>query len=301
MQMGVNILVTDPCELEQIRERESDILKHRIEKILAAGANVILITKGIDDMAQKYFVEAGVIACRRVSLEDIQQVAKATGSDIIFTMADNDGEESFTASQLGYAELVYEDQISSSEIIVFQGCKMNRVATLLLRGADHQMLEELERSLNDAFCVIKKVLEGRTVVPGGGTVETVLPIHLESYATTMGSREQLAVTEFADALLVIPITLAVNAAKDATELVANLLSYNYTYFLINTSIDKPKSAPFGLDLVKGDICNNLDIGVIEPSISKIKMLQFATEAAITILRIDDYIKPDSKPKEPIRK
>lgn len=97
-----------------------------------------------------------------------------------------------------------------------------RAVTLLLRGANDYMLDEVDRALHDALCIVKRVLENRSVVPGGGAVEAGLSIYLENFASALGSREQLAINEFAEALLVVPKTLAVNAAKDATDLVAKL-------------------------------------------------------------------------------
>jgi T-complex protein 1 subunit alpha len=149
------------------------------------------------------------------------------------------------------------------------------------------MLDEMDRSLHDAFCIVKRVLESGSVVPGGGAVEAALNVYLESFATTLGSREQLAIAEFADALLVIPKTLAVNAAKDATELVAKLRAYHFT---AQTKPDKKHLAQCGLELEGGAVRNNVEAGVLEPALSKLKIVQFATEAAITILRIDDLIR-----------
>jgi len=149
------------------------------------------------------------------------------------------------------------------------------------------MLDEIERSVHDALCVVKRVLESKAVVPGGGAVEAALSIYLEKFATSLGSREQLAIAEFAKALLVIPKTLAINAACDATELVAQLRAFH------NTSQMAPEKEHLkwiGLDLVNGKIRDSKKAGVLEPSISKIKSLKFATEAAITILRIDDMIR-----------
>lgn len=99
---------------------------------------------------------------------------------------------------------------------------MCRAVTVLLRGANDYMLDEVDRALHDALCIVKRVLENKSVVPGGGAVEAGLSIYLENFASALGSREQLAINEFAEALLVVPKTLAVNAAKDATDLVAKL-------------------------------------------------------------------------------
>ncbi|CAH8355533.1 unnamed protein product [Eruca vesicaria subsp. sativa] len=287
MQLGVQVVVNDPRELEKIRQREADMTKERIEKLLKAGANVILTTKGIDDMALKYFVEAGAIAVRRVRKEDMRHVAKATGATLVTTFADMEGEETFDSAHLGSADEVVEERIADDDVVLIKGTKTSSAVSLILRGANDYMLDEMERALHDALCIVKRTLESNTVVAGGGAVEAALSVYLEHLATTLGSREQLAIAEFADALLIIPKVLAVNAAKDATELVAKLRAYHHT---AQTKADKKHYSSMGLDLVNGTIRNNLEAGVIEPAMSKVKIIQFATEAAITILRIDDMIK-----------
>ncbi|XP_022722684.1 T-complex protein 1 subunit alpha-like [Durio zibethinus] len=287
MQLGVQVLVTDPRELEKIRQREADMTKERIEKLLKAGANVVLTTKGIDDMALKYFVEAGAIAVRRVRKEDMRHVAKATGATMVSTFADMEGEETFDSSLLGYADEVVEERIADDDVVMIKGTKSKSAVSLILRGANDYMVDEMERALHDALSIVKRTLESNMVVAGGGAVEAALSVYLEYLATTLGSREQLAIAEFAESLLIIPKVLAVNAAKDATELVAKLRAYHHT---AQTKADKKHYSSMGLDLSNGTVRNNLEAGVIEPAMSKVKIIQFATEAAITILRIDDMIK-----------
>merc|ERR1712054_391669 len=205
-----------------------------------------------------------------------------------------EGDESFEPSFLGSADEVVEERISDDDIIMIKGGKVGKAVTIMLRGANDFMLDEMDRSVHDALCVIKRVLESGKIVPGGGSVEAALSIYLESFATTLGSREQLAIAEFAEALLVIPKTLSVNATKDATELVAKLRAYHHT---AQTKPAKKHLAGFGLDLGNGVVRNNLECGVLEPALSKIKSIQFATEAAITIMRIDDLIKLDKEQEE----
>ncbi|CAL9078694.1 unnamed protein product [Musa textilis] len=298
MQMGVHVLVTDPRELEKIHEREADITKERIQKLLKAGGNVVLTTKGIDDMSLKacllnfhfsclYFVESGAIALRRVRKEDLRHVAKATGATVVTTFADMEGEETFDSSLLGHADEVVEERIADDDVILIKGTKNSSVVSLILRGANDYMLDEMDRALHDALCIVKRTLESNMVVAGGGAVEAALSVYLEYLSTTLGSREQLAIAEFAESLLVIPKVLSVNAAKDATELVAKLWAYHHT---AQTKADKQHLSSMGLDLSKGIVRNNLEAGVIEPAMSKVKIIQFATEAAIMILRIDDMIK-----------
>jgi len=296
MKLGVEVLVDDPDQLEHIRKREIDITKERVRKITSAGANVVLTTGSIDDLVLKYFVEAGCIAVRHCARGDLKRIAKATGATFMSTLCNLEGEESFDASMLGSAGEVSQEYVCDNELILFKKPSARTAASVIIRGANDFFCEEVERSLHDALCVVKRTLESQAVVPGGGCVEAALSIHLETLATTLGSREQLAVAEFAKSLVVIPKVLATNAGKDATELVAKLRAFH------NSSQTKEEHAALkwvGLDLVEGVVRDNLKAGVLEPAVSKIKSFKFATEAAITILRIDDLIKlvADEQPAE----
>jgi len=287
MKMGVQLLVSDVDQLDKMRDRESDITKERISKILATGANVILTTGGIDDLCLKYFVEAGAMAVRRCKKVDLKRIAKATGASFITSLANIEGEESFEASFLGEAAEVSQTRISDDELILIKGTKARTASSIILRGPNDFYCDEMERSVHDALCVVKRVLESKSVVVGGGCVEAALSIYLENFATSLSSREQLAIADFAKSLLVIPKTLSINAAKDAADLVAKLRAYH------NSSQTKKEHAQLkncGLDLIEGVVRDNKKAGVFEPAISKVKSLKFATEAAITILRIDDMIK-----------
>ncbi|XP_016387008.1 T-complex protein 1 subunit alpha isoform X2 [Sinocyclocheilus rhinocerous] len=293
MKLGVQVLISDPEKLDQIRQRESDITKERIQKILASGANVILTTGGIDDMCLKYFVDVGALAVRRVLKRDLKRIAKATGATVCSSLSNLEGEETFEVAMLGQAEEVVQDRVCDDELILIKNTKVRTSASLVLRGANDFMCDEMERSLHDALCVVKRVLESKSVVPGGGAVEAALSIYLENYATSMGSREQLAIAEFARSLLVIPKTLAVNAAQDSTDLVAKLRAFHNE---AQVNPERKNLKWIGLDLVNGKPRDNKQAGVYEPTMVKTKSLKFATEAAITILRIDDLIKlfPDQK-------
>lgn len=289
MKLGVEVLVNDPEKLDGIRARESDITKERINKILATGANVILVSGGIDDLCLKYFVEAGAMAVRRVKKVDLKRIAKATGASFLTSLSNMEGEESFEASSLGEAAEVVQTQVCDDELILINGPKARTAASIILRGPNDFYCDEMERSIHDALCVVKRVLESKNLVAGGGAVEAALSIYLENFATTLNSREQLAIAEFARSLLVIPKTLAVNAAQDSTDLVAKLRAYHNSS---QTKKDKVDLKWVGLDLLEGVVRDNKKAGVLEPAMSKIKSLKFATEAAITILRIDDMIKLD---------
>ena len=224
MKLGVNITIDDPTQLEKIREREASLVLERVEMILKAGANVVLTTKGIDDLCLKLFIDKGAMAVRRCKKEDLRRIAKATGASLVSTLSDLNGDEKFDPSSLGHAEEVSQERISDDECILIKGPKVHTAASIILRGSNDYHLDEMERSVHDSLSAVKRTLESGSIVPGGGATETALHIYLEEFAVTVGSREQLAIAAFASALLVIPRTLAINAAKDAAELVARLRS-----------------------------------------------------------------------------
>ena len=147
----------------------------------------MLTTKGIDDLCLKEFVEAGVMAVRRCRKEDLRRIAKATGGTLVSSLANLEGEESFDPSYLGLAEEVVQERISDDELILVKGTKVVSSSSIVLRGANDYMLDEMERALHDTLSVIKRTLESGVVVPGGGAVETALSIYLENFATTLVS------------------------------------------------------------------------------------------------------------------
>lgn len=284
--MGVQVLVNDPTKLQNIRDREAGITKDRINMLLDAGANVILTTKGIDDMALKCFVDRKVMAVRRCKKSDLMAIAASTGGKVLLSLADEDGAESVDESVFGTAEEVAESKVGDGELIYIKGCSAKSSQSIILRGANDYLLDEIDRSLHDAMCAVKRCLESKKVLPGGGCIEGALSVHMESVAEKMATRERLAVEAFAQALLVIPKTLAVNGAYDAIDLAAQLRAYH------SASQSDPSKEEYkwtGLDLDEGKVRNNLRAGVLEPAMGKIKMIRFAVEAAITIIRIDDAI------------
>lgn len=303
MKLGVQITVEDPQQLEKIREREAGIVLERVEMILKSGANVVLTTKGIDDMCLKLFIEKGAMAVRRCKKEDLRRIAKATGATLVNTLSDLNGDEKFESSFLGNAEEVVQQRISDDECILVKGTKAFSSASIILRGSNDYQLDEMERSVHDSLSAVKRTLESGSVVPGGGAVETALHMWLEEYALTIASREQLAVGEFSQSLLVVPKTLAVNAALDSSELVAQL---RIRHALSQRVQEGDASVPekekevakkrsyrtYGLNLRDGKVADMVKLGVLEPSMSKIRQLKSAVEACVSIMRIDTMIRLD---------
>ena len=153
----------------------------------------------------------------------MRRIAKSTGARVVISLADiEDGHEQFDAADLGTCAKVEERRVGDWEYVFFEGMSLQSCQTIVVRGANEFFLDEIERSIHDSLCVVKRVLESNSLVAGGGAVEVALSIYLDDFARTMSTREQLAIAEFSEALLIIPKTLAMNAAKDATDLIAKL-------------------------------------------------------------------------------
>ncbi|XP_063932178.1 T-complex protein 1 subunit alpha-like [Zophobas morio] len=296
MAFGVQVLVNEPEELEKIRQREIEMTTEKLKLIVSSGANVLLTTKGIDDLYLKYLNKEGIMAVRRCTKEDLKRIARITGAELLSSLADLDGNEKFDAHMLGHAEEVAQEWVGDNQLILIKGSKAHPSSSIILRGANDFMCDEMERSVHDALCVVKRVLESGMISPGGGAVEAGVSVYLEKLASRLESRNQLAVAEFARSLTVIPKTLAVNAAKDAIDLLAKLRAFHH---LSQTDNSKLHLKWTGLDLAAGVTRDNVEAGVLEPTIGKVKCFKFATEAAISILRIDEHVRlqPENK-KDP---
>ena len=285
--MENSVVVSDYQQMDRILKEERNYIIGLIKKIKASGCNVLLIQKSIlrdavTDLSLHYLAKAKILVVRDVERDDVEFISKTLKCQPVAHV------DQLTPDKLGSAELVASVQCGADKMVKITGIQnMGNTVSVLCRGSNKLVIEEADRSLHDALCIVKRALESEKVVAGGGAVEAALSVYLETLATTLGSREQLAIAEFAEALLVIPKVLSVNAAKDSTELVAKLRAYHHA---AQTKPEKKHLAGYGLDLVKGELKDNLNEGVLEPMLSKVKSIQFATEAAITILRIDDLIK-----------
>ena len=268
--------ITTSTQFQQFMEHEKARVKEAADKVIASGANVVFTQKGIDDLAQHYLANAGILALRRVIKKDLDRLVRATGATIVT------GLDELKPELLGSAALVEEKRIGSGIMTFISGTR-NHSATLLLRGGTQQVLNGLERALDDALHAVADVVEDGKMVPGGGAPEIELSLRLKEYAATLKGREQLAVTKFAEALEIVPKTLAENAGYDAIDKAVELKSQH----------EKNKNA--GIDAYSGEVKDMLAQGVVEPLRVKIQAIQSATDAACLILRIDDVLASTKEP------
>jgi thermosome len=270
-EVDAEIRITDPSQMQAFIEQEEQMIRDMVNKIEDAGTNVLFCQKGIDDLAQHYLSKAGIMAVRRVKKSDMEKLARATGAKVVTNVEDLSFED------LGQAGTVAEKKVSGEEMIFVEECKDPKSVTLLLRGSTKHVVDEIERAVDDAIGVVSATVEDGKVVAGGGAAEISIAKSLKEYADTITGREQLAVAAFAEALEVIPKTLAENAGLDSIDSLVDLRSAH------------EKSLYMGLDVFKGEVRDMYKAGVIEPHRVKKQAMQSAAEAAEMILRIDDVI------------
>ncbi len=266
------IQITSPSQLQTYLDEEEKILKGMVEKVAVSNCNVLFCQKGIDDVAQHYLAKKGILTARRVKKSDIEKLAKATGGKIISNLSD------LTNSDLGFAGIVEEQKIAGEQMIFVRECKNPKSVSILIRGGTEHVVDETERSLEDALGSLVSALEIGRVVAGGGAPEEAVSKGLREFAQSFSGREQLAVLAFADAMEVIPRTLAENAGLDPIDILVELRSAH-----------EEDKITFGVDVFSGKIVDMRAKGVIEPLKIKTQAIKSAAEAAEMILRIDDII------------
>lgn len=272
-EVDAEIRITDPNQLKAFLGEEEKSLKEMAEKIKASGANVVFVQKGIDDLAEHYLAKAGIFAVKRAKKSDMEKLSKATGAKIVTNLDD------LSSSDLGSAGLVEVVKIGDDEMTFVKECKQPKSVSVLVRGGTEHIVDETERSLEDALGVVATALKDKKIVAGGGAPEAETAKELRDYAKGVGGREQLAIEAFADSLEVIPRALAENAGLDPIDVIVEIRSKH----------EKKGGSRFGLDVNDGEIKDMVKEGVIEPLRVKIQAIDSASEVAVMILRIDDVI------------
>jgi thermosome len=271
-QFDTKINIQDPLQMEAFRHEEEGMLRSMVEKISSAGANVVICQKGIDDMAQHFLAKKGILAVKQAKESDMAKLAKATGGKLV-TALDN-----LTKDDLGHAELVEERKIGEDKMTFIEGCKNPHAVAILIRGGTQRIIDEAERSIHDALCVVRDVVKEPKIVAGGGAPEEEVARSLRKYAETLPGKEQLAVIGFANAVEIVPMTLAENAGLDTIDILSEL----------RVQHEKGKIWA-GVNVHSGKVEDMKELEVLEPLSVKIQILKSATEAATMILRIDDVI------------
>ncbi|MCD6312747.1 MAG: thermosome subunit, partial [Thaumarchaeota archaeon] len=279
-EFSAEIRIRDPAMMKQFLDEETRILKEMVDKVVQVGANVVFCQKGIDDIAQFFLAKAGILAVRRVKSSDMEKLAKATGARIVTNFDD------LTEKDLGRAGLVEERKIGEDKMVFVQDCKNPKAVSILIRAGLERQLDEAERALNDAIMNMISLIRDLKYVPGGGASEMAMASAIKREAPKYPGREQLAMLAFAEALEMIPRTLAENSGLEPVEILTDLRARH----------EKAQHS-YGVEVFSGKVQDMFKVGVIEPIKVKEQVLKSAFEASAMILRIDEVIAASRRREE----
>jgi chaperonin GroEL (HSP60 family) len=274
------IHIESPDEIQAYLDQEEQMLRDMVKKVKDAGVNVLFCQKGIDDMVQHFLAREGILAARRLKKSDMEALAKATGAKIVTSVDD------LSKGDAGYAATVEERKIGDEKMLFVEGCRNPKAVSILVRGGTERIVDEADRSLHDALSVVRDVVREPKIVAGGGAPEIEVARRLRRYAEGLSGRERLAVSAFAEALEVVPTTLAENAGMDPIDAISDMQSRH-----------EKGEMWIGLDSIKGEVSDMTSLDVYEPTQVKAQAVKSATEASTMLLKIDDII-ASSKMKPP---
>lgn len=266
--------ITNPEDFQSFVDAEWKIINQKLDNIVSSGANVVLSKLPIGDLATQHFADRNVFCAGRVPAEDIERVAKATGAQLLQTCND------ISEKALGTCGIFEEKQIGAERYNIFKECPNSKTATIILRGGAEQFIEEAERSMNDAIMVVRRASKATSIVPGGGAIEMEISKHVRKEGMKITGKEQLVVLGFARALEIIPRTLAENSALDAVEILNKLRQKH----------DQQDESRFGVNCFAGGIIDTYLNFVWEPTLLKENILNAATEAACSVISVDQTVR-----------
>jgi thermosome len=271
-EIDAKIEITDPSQMQAFLNEEEHMLREMVEKIKKSGANVVFCQKGIDDLVQHFLSKENIYAARRVKKTDMDKLAKATGANVITKL------DEFEPVDLGNADMVEVKKVQDEEMTFVTGCKNAKAISILIRGGTEHVVDEIERSLDDATSVIAVAIEDGKMVTGGGSTAVELALRLREYSSSVGGREQIAIDAFASALEVIPTALAENAGLDPIDILIEMRKAH-----------KSGKVNAGVNVFNGKVEDMKKNNVLEPLRVGKQAINSATDAAVMILRIDDVI------------
>jgi thermosome len=272
-EFDAKININNPEQMKLFLDEEERMLKEMVDQVSGSGANFVICEKSIDDIALHFLSKKGIAALKNASSGDMEKLAKATGAKIVANLKDLD------ASSLGEAKLIEEIKVGDDKLTYIRDAKNPMAVTVVLRGGTEHVVDEAERSLHDALCVVRDAVEDSKIVAGGGAPEAEAAKQLRDYAVKVGGREQLAIEAFSDALESIPLALAENAGLDPIDIMVEMRAKH----------ENPNNKWYGVDVYSGEIKDTRNLDVLEPLRVKLQVVKSATEAASMILRIDDVV------------
>ncbi|MFP4171047.1 MAG: thermosome subunit beta [Methanomassiliicoccales archaeon] len=271
-EIDAKIQINDPTQMQAFLDQEERMLRDMVDRVQEVGANVVFTQKGMDDLVQYFMDKRGIFGIRRVKKSDMEKIAKATGAKIVSKIGELSEED------LGEADLVEARKVQDEEMTYITGCGNPKALSILIRGGTEHVVEEIERSLEDAVHVVAVGIEDGKMITGGGSTAVELAMRLREYAASVGGREQIAIDAFAGALEGIPKVLAENAGFDPIDLLIDLRRAH-----------KNGEKHAGVNVYTGKVADMFKENVLEPLRVGKQAINSATEATVMVLRIDDVI------------
>src|SRR5881398_3883570 len=272
-ETSAKINIDRPEDMFSFIAEEENLLEKMAEDVAKTGAKVLFTEKNVDDQILSILAKKGILTVKNVSTGDMEKLAKATGGSVIGTLKD------LSKEALGQAKLVEEVKVGEDKLVFVRDCKNPKAVTIMIRGGSEHVVDEAERSLHDALCVVRNAVEDGKILAGGGAPEAELSKRLNTLATKTEGREQLAIKAFAEALEAIPVTIAQNAGIDPIDIMVELRQKHNT----------PANKWYGVNVYEGKTADMWKMNVIEPLRVKKQVIKSAVEAVTMLLRVDDVI------------
>jgi T-complex protein 1 subunit gamma len=273
-ESNTNIEITKEEDWNTILQMEEEYIQKMCAEIVACNPDIVITEKGLSDLAQHYFLKANITAMRRIRKTDNNRIARATGATIVSRT------DEINEADIGTGCGLFEIRKIGDEYFAFmEECKDPKACTVLLRGGSKDVLNEIERNLNDAMQVARNVVFEPKLLPGGGASEMAISVALEEQAQSVEGVQQWPFRAVAKAFEVIPRTLAQNCGADTVRVMTQLRAKHAN----------KENSSWGIDGEKGTLIDIAELGIWEPYCVKVQTIKTSIEAACMLLRIDDIV------------
>lgn len=277
---GSRVRVDGVAKVAEIELAEKEKMKDKVNLILLHNMNVFINRQLIYNYPEQLFADAGVMAIEHADFDGIERLALVTGGEIVSTFGNPD------KVRLGYCDLIEEVMIGEDVLIKFSGVPLGEACTIVLRGATQQIVDEAQRSLHDALCVLTQTVKNSRIVYGGGASELLMANAVQNLAAQTPGKESLAMEAFAKALRQLPVIIADNGGFDSAQLLSEL-----------RALHAQGKSTYGLDMELGTVGDMAKLNIVEAFIAKRQVLNSAAEAAEMIVRVDSIIKQAPRRRE----
>ncbi len=284
------IRISAPSEVTLFLKSKTRNLLQKIECVNESGANVIFSRGGIDPLALNHFAKNGMLTVRRVKENDLLWLAKATGAKVVRDL------DMISGNDIGHAEKVYEKMVGDDKMVFVDGCRNPKSITFLLRASSKKILDEFHRTILDSIYVLRNFIMEPKIVPGGGAVEAFIALLIKQRSYLFSGKEQIVIQKFAEALEVIPLTIARNAGMNTIDITTHLREKIYSQSLLKDKRTWKRDYPynnshnwFGINAIERRIDNMMELHVLETLMVKEQILITATEVIILLMRVDDVL------------